>query len=141
MECKSQRFYLFPIFDEGMQGVLHLVTALSDHVQVLQVQVLQLLQKIDLLVQVYDGRLLALNVSLDHGNAALAFLELTLNRRGLFCDLLCNSAKRVSVAPILNGRFLCFSYRLSQLFFNSFLIIKGVLQLLFLLDQVRTLLF
>ena len=138
---KSQRFYLLPIFNEGMQSVLHLVTALSDHVQMLQVQVLQLLQKIDLLVQVYDCCLLALNVSLNHGNATLAFLELTLNRQGLICNLLCNSAKRISIAPVLNDRFLCFSYRLSQLFFNSFLVIKRVLQFLFLLDQVRALLF
>lgn len=63
-----------------MKSVLHLVAALGNHVQVLEVQVLQLLEQVHLLVQVDYGCLLALDVALHHWDAAFALLELVLDR-------------------------------------------------------------
>lgn len=62
-----------------MKNVLHLVAALRNHVQVLEVEVLELLEQVHLLVQVADCCLLALDVPLHHRDASFALLELVLD--------------------------------------------------------------
>lgn len=104
--------------------------------QLFEVQVFQLFEEFNLLVQVDDVGLLAFDVTLHHWDASFAFLQLSLDRQRLFADFLADPAEGVGVGTVLDDGLFPFANRLKELLLKSFLIFKGVLQFLLLLDEV-----
>jgi hypothetical protein len=84
----SRRLEFFPILNELMERILHLCTTVGNHMQMIQIKSLQLLQQVHLFVQVLNPEIEFFNLLFDHRNAIDTFLQFILDRHDLLFELL-----------------------------------------------------
>ncbi len=121
-----------------MQRVLHLRSTRWNHLQVVQIQTLQLLQQVHLLIQVVYHRVLLLYLNLHHGNPVRTLLQLILQGYNFLLNLLIYPDQRLRLAFVLQNLQLQTLYQFDQTGLFLLLCIQRILKVLFVSDQTGT---